>query len=278
VSVSATEAAFEGFRVTRRRPGAVLIWAAIWLAGLFAMMAAMIPLLGPWIEEIAAASGDPAAISAEATVALQRAMLAFIPIALILQGLLASAVYRAVLRPQDKAFGSLRMGRDEGRVLLVGVATGILSGALNLGGEWLVGQVSSAAGVIAGTALSLAITAALIALSVRLCLIAPLTFLRRKFAFREAWTASGRMFWHLLGMTIIVITLSIVVVLLLIMIGWPMQAAMSAAGGGASAAAGIGALLMLLLLPLGMAMVTTLAWAPFAAIVRDLPEGEAAKA
>jgi hypothetical protein len=277
VSVSATDAAFEGFRVTRRRPGAVVLWAAVWLVGLIVMMFAAVPFILPWMDEIVAGQGDPSALSAGATAALQNATLVFIPIALVLQGLLASAVYRAVLRPQETAFGSLRLGRDEARVLAVGLVTGLLSLALNFGSEWLLLQVNAAAGPLAGGALWLVITAALLALSVRLSLIAPLSFLRRKLAFREGWTASGRLFWPLAGMTVIVITMALVVVLLLFLIGWPMQAAMSAAGGPGSAAAGLGALLLLLLMPLGMAMVSTLTWAPFAAICRDLPEARGAE-
>jgi len=274
--ISATDSAFEGFRVTRLRPGAVLLWAAVWLAGLIAMMAIMVPLLGPWIEEIAAAGGDSTRLSAGAATGLQRATLACIPILLMLQGLLSSAVYRVILRPEEKAFGALKLGRDEGRVFAVCIVTSLLSGGLNYGGEQLVGLVSESAGVLAGAVLSLGVTAALIGLGVRLSLIAPLTFLRRRFAFREGWQASARIFWPLLGMTVIVITLAIVVVLLLIMIGWPMQTAMVAAGGAASPAAAVGALLIILLIPVGMAMLTTLAWAPFAAICRDLPEGAVA--
>ena len=38
MTVSATEAAFEGFRVTRRNPGVVLIWAGVWLIGLIGLI------------------------------------------------------------------------------------------------------------------------------------------------------------------------------------------------------------------------------------------------
>ncbi|MFN3930892.1 MAG: hypothetical protein ACK4JY_04000 [Brevundimonas sp.] len=277
MSTSATEAAFEGFRVTRSRPGAVLLWAGVWLVGLIAMILLLVPLVGPWIEEIGATGGDAARLSPEAAAGLQRATLAFIPVLLVLQGLLSAAVYRVVLRPEEKALGSLRLGRDEGRVLVVGVLTGLLSASANFGGEWLVRAAMGAAGPLVATGLSLLLTAGLVALAVRLSLIAPLTFLKRRFAFREGWTASGRLFWPLLGMTIIVITLALVVVLLLIIVGWPMQSVLTAPAGAASPGAAVGALLMLLLIPLGMALVTTITWAPFAAISRDLPEGKLVK-
>lgn len=268
MSVSATEAAFEGFRLTRQRPGAIALWGAVWLVGLIVMMFAILPFVAPWMEEIAAAQGDATKLSAEATAALQRGTLSFIPIAILLQGLLATAVYRAVLRPGEKSFGSMRVGKDEGRVLLVSVATAVVSGVLNFGGEWLAQLAGASAGPVASFGVALVVMIALIALSVRLSLIAPLTFARRKLAFREGWAASGRMFWPLLGLSVIVMTLCIVVVLLLVLIGWPLQIAVG------SAAAPIGAIFMLILMPLGMAMVSTLAWAPFAAICRELPEAK----
>jgi hypothetical protein len=265
VSVSATEAAFEGFRVTRHHPRAILLWAAIWLLGLIAGMAFAIPMLAPWTTEITAAQGNPEAISAEAARAVEHASYAFIPVVLLIQGLLAPAVYRAVLRPSEKRFGFVRLGALEGRVFIVLLVTAALSVALNVGAEWLLAWAEQAGGLAARLGFWLVFSLFTIALSVRLSLIAPITFIRGRLSFAEGWRESGRRFWPLLGMTIIALTMAVIVILLLVMIGVPIFVLMNS-----GSLAAIGALLMTLLMPLGMALVSTILWAPLAAICRDL--------
>lgn len=271
MKIAATDAAFEGFRLSRRRPGAVAAWGSIWLLGLIAMLLAVMPLLAPHMGELAASGGDATKLSAEASAAVERISLFTIPVLILLQGVLSPAVYRAVLRPQEKSFASLRIGRDEGRLLIVALVVGCVSALFNVGGEILVNASMTAGGMIVGALVWLVVTGVTIWLSVRLCLIAPLSFHRRRLAFREGWKVTRPLFWPLLGLNIIVFALAAVVVLLLILIGWPLQVVMSA-GGAASPGAAIGALLIVILLPLGLAMVSTLLWAPFAAICRDIPE------
>ncbi|MFC7379680.1 hypothetical protein [Brevundimonas sp. GCM10030266] len=271
MKIAATEAAFEGFRLSRRRPGAVALWGAVWLVGLIAMLLAVMPLLAPHMGELGASGGDPAKLSPAATAAMQRITWVTIPVLILLQAVLAPAVYRAVLRPQEKSFASLRVGRDEGRLLIVALVVGCVSAVANVGGEIIVNASVAGGGMIVGALVWLVVTGVTIWLSVRLCLIAPLSFHRRRLAFVEGWKVTRPLFWPLLGLNIIVFALAAVVVLLLILIGWPLQVVM-ASGGPASPGAAIGALLILILLPLGMAMVSTLLWAPFAAICRDIPE------
>lgn len=271
MKIAATEAAFEGFRLSRRRPAAVALWGGVWLLGLIVMLAAALPVISPFLNEMTAAAGDPAKLSPAATAAVGQVSLIMIPIAILLQALLATAVYRAVLRPEQARFGSMRLGRDEGRMLIVSLAIGCVSVVVNLGGEALVQAATASGGMIIGALVWLVATAASIWLSVRLCLIAPLSFHRGRLSFAEGWKVTRPLFWPLLGLQVVVFALAAVVVLLLILIGWPLQVVMSA-GGPTSPGAALGALLILILLPLGMAMVSTLLWAPFAAVCRDLPK------
>lgn len=265
MTVSATEAAFEGFRVTRRNPGAILVWAGVWLIGLVLMMAAALPFMAPWLEDIAAAEGDASALSAGARQALEYAVLASLPIGLLLQTVIMPAVYRAVLCPEDKGLAWLRVGADEARMLVVMLVLGLVSLALNFGSIKLEELAAGTLALPLRLLLSLVVFALSVYVSVRLSLIAPMTFIRRKLAFREGLRMSGRMFWPLLGMTVIVMAMAAFVILLLIFIGWPLQIAMGGGGG----AQGLGALLMLFLLPIGMTLVTVILWAPFAALCRD---------
>lgn len=266
--MSMTEAAFEGFRVTRRHPGAVLLWAAVWLVGFVAMLVAAAPFLAPWMDEIATAEGGgPETLSAGAQRAIQLAGFAFMPVALLIQAVLLPAAYRAVLRPEERRFGYLRIGRDEARILLVSITLAVVSVALNIAGGWLEHLATTSAGLPAGLLVSLAVFVVTLIFSVRASLIAPLTFARRKLSFIEGWRASGPRFWPLLGLTVIVATMAIVVMILLILIGWPLWTIVAGPGG---AAAGIGALLMLGLMAFGMALVSTIAWTPFAVVAGEV--------
>ena len=265
--MSMTEAAFEGFRVTRRHPGAVLLWAAVWLVGFVAMLVAAAPFMAPWMNEIATTQGGPETLSAGAQRAVQMAGFAFAPVALLIQAVLLPAAYRAVLRPEERRFGYLRLGRDELRILVVSIALAIASVALNIAGGWLERVAAAGAGLPAGLLVSLAVFVVTLIFSVRVSLIAPLTFARRKLAFTEGWRASGPRFWPLLGLTVIVMTMAIVVIILLVLIGWPLWIIVGAPGGPA---AGVGALLMLCLMAFGMALVSTIAWTPFAVIAGEL--------
>ncbi len=47
MSFSATEAAFEGFRVTRQNPLSVLVWAGLWLVGLIVAVMILGPMTMP---------------------------------------------------------------------------------------------------------------------------------------------------------------------------------------------------------------------------------------
>ena len=135
MSFSATEAAFEGFRVTRQNPLSVLVWAGLWLVGLIVAVMILGPMTMPYASEIEAAQGDVAALSPSAVSALSLGMLAVLPVLLVLQAILAPAVYRAVYAPQAKRIGYLQLGKVELRTLAVVAVLGVLSIVLNLGGE-----------------------------------------------------------------------------------------------------------------------------------------------
>lgn len=272
MTVSATEAAFEGFRITRHNPGAVLIWAAVWLVGLIAALFATLPFVSAFLPEIAAAQGNPEALSAGAQTGISQAGFAIVPIVILLQAILMPAIYRAVLRPSPKGLGYVRIGRDELRMFIVALGLGVVSLAFNLVSTMLESLAVQSLGMVAGVLVSTALFVVSIVISVRLSLIAPITLLREKVAFAEGWRASGPLFWPLLGMTVLALTMAMIVVFLLIMIGWPMWTLIGGAAGGANPLALAGSLLLLALMPLGAALVSTILWAPAAAICKGLPQ------
>ncbi|WAC60977.1 hypothetical protein [Brevundimonas sp. SL130] len=266
MSFSATDAAFEGFRVTRGNPLPILLWALVWLAGLFIASMVAVPIAAPYAAEIQSAAGDPSALSAEATraVYLMTAMAA--PFVIGVQSIVSAAVYRAVLEPENKAYGFLRLGRDELRLLLVTIIVTAISFAVSSASEFLVRFSSEALGLLGGFFFNLLGLALSVFLSVRLSLIAPLTLKRHKFSFAEGWRMSGRVFWPLLGITVLAFVMALFVVVLLFLIGWPLAAALGGTGAGAL----LPNLLLLLLIPFGAMLVSVLLWTPFAATVRDI--------
>ncbi|WP_291836786.1 hypothetical protein [Brevundimonas sp.] len=271
MTVSATEATFEGFRVTRHNPGVILIWAAVWLVGLIAAAVATFPMLSPWAPEMTTANGDISKLSAPALAAISNAGYAVLPVVLLIQTVLMPALYRAVLRPEPKGFGYLRFGSDELRMFLVALGLGAVSVLLNLISSGLETAAAQTMGAVGALVVSMAVFATSIAITVRLSLVAPITLLRGKISFVEGWHVSARWFWPLLGITVLSMTMAAIVVILLLMIGLPLQQAVTGGASAVTPLSTISFLLLLLLIPLGATLVTTILWAPYAAMCRNLP-------
>jgi len=113
MSFSATDAAFEGFRVVRRHPVTALIWG---LAYLVLYVATFGLGAGQWAAIMASAqtleqSSDP---SPEEMMALGQAYMGLLvwlaPLGLVIGAVLSAAVARSVLRPAENAWGYLRLG------------------------------------------------------------------------------------------------------------------------------------------------------------------------
>jgi len=117
-----TDFAFEGFRILRQRPILFLIWGIFMLLVSAASLYAMIALSGGALNELEAASAgaatDPAALLG-VYAKLAPAYGAILPISLISSAISVTAVIRAVLQPQNSAFGYLRFGGDELRMGLL---------------------------------------------------------------------------------------------------------------------------------------------------------------
>ena len=229
MAFSASDAAFEGFRLVRRKPVALIAWALLYavlsLASVFAMSNA-IGLMVEWGERAEALeSAEPTQAEVMAVfqgfgeVMLSLAWL--LPVSLIVGAMLMAAVARAVLNPRAGGFGYLRLGMDEVRVfvvslvlcillfcgwlavgLLVGVLAGI-AGATGASWMWLVVVLGGLAGV-----------AAIIWLAVRLSLAVPITVAENRFAIFDSFALTKGRFWPLLGMAVIAFVMVLVISLL----------------------------------------------------------------
>jgi hypothetical protein len=238
MSFSATEAAFEGFRIVRRNPLLILFWAlayVIFFALFFAIAGAQLPAIFAQLQALE--GGEPDISDMQA---LGQSYAAFLvlgaPLALLLGAILNAAVARGVLRPSEKAFGYLRLGADELRVLAVSVVVGLAILAVYMGlvmvvvlAASLIGASNQGAGILTGVVLGLAALAVLVWLVIRLSLAVPITVAEKRIAPFASFAVTKGKVLPILGMAVIAFIMSILVSLLGSIVSLPL---VMMAGGG----------------------------------------------
>jgi hypothetical protein len=230
---SPSDAALEGFRLTRERPGTVLAWGVVYAIGITLigqlMLAALDPQLMHLVGKKDLSSDDLEAISSMLAKSWPAFLLVLAPV-MALTATFQAGIYRLVLRPQEKGVLHLRFGADELKlaavnVLMVAIGVGCLFVefvALNLAGQ--------GGGVLAVIAAA-AILALTVWLGVRLSLVTPYTFAEHKIDLKGAWALTRGHFWRLFGMLVLAVIFYIMVWLLISIIA----AALIAVAGGAEA-------------------------------------------
>ena len=291
MTFSATDAAFEGFRVVRRKPVVLLWWAAFYLVS-FALI--FLVAAGP-IAGLMAAASDLENMGPGATPEdLEPIMMAYasilplvLPLGLLVGAVLSAAVARSVLEPGKSAFGYLRVGMDEVRVAVVSLVLMIvlwLASAVSFGLAGVIAGFLGAADVPGGPLIMvvvfLAAAAFLIWLSVRLSLAVPITVAEKKFAFFDSFKVTGGRIWSLIGMAVIAFVMTMVVSILTSIVFFPITMGLGAAvdwqsleGMGAMGivqAVGPMILVAIVLQAIASALSAAVMYAPFAAAYRDL--------
>jgi hypothetical protein len=264
MSFSATEAAFEGFRVTRHHPFAVLAWALVSLISLAAMYLMVAPILSPIAGEFQAvmASGGRLQPSLALQTQISYAALATVPVSMVAQAILMPAVYRAMTNTGRDRFAFLRLGRDELRTLGALVIITIVSLIVSQGGE-LLATLAMTSGV-GGVALLIQVVAMVVGvfLSVRLVLVVPAAFVEGRIDLKAGWEATAGLFWSLLGMAIIAGFMACIVMLLIGIVALPISIGVMS-GGGATPASLVALGGLMLLMALAVALSMTILAAPF---------------
>lgn len=240
MSFSATDAAFEGFRLVRRNPMALVAWTVLYLAVSLASIAAM-SSMGPAMADLTQLMEGYETAPPETFEAMMPIFAAYgrliggmawlAPISIIVSVILTAAVARGVLEPKSNAmFGYVRLGMDEVRVAVVTlvimilttfisvvafVAAGVVSGfavAAAEGWGWLVAVVAFVAAVCL-----------VIWLAVRWSLAVPITVAEKKFAFFDSFHVTKGKFWPLLGMAILAGVMVLLVSLLSMIVTAPLN-------------------------------------------------------
>jgi len=123
IKISGREALFAGFRLIRREPVAFLVWCVVCFAlGVAPQLLALSSMMEALVA-MSTAGGD--AFGPE-MMAAQQKMMRFAPLTYLssfaLMLLIPTAVFRAVLRPDERAFMFMKVGPGEWWFLIVAVA------------------------------------------------------------------------------------------------------------------------------------------------------------
>jgi len=191
IGFSASDAALEGFQVLRTHWRVVVGWALFNLLALVALIVVVV-IVGVGVS-LAGSSGE-----ASSTAGAIGAFAGLLATGLI-ETVLIVGLYRLMLRPDDPGFLHLRLGRDEGRLFLVGLI--LFCGAVAVAAVtyWLAGLFASLgiAGRIIATLIAVAVAGWL---ALRLGLTAPISFAEGRIDLARSWRMSRGRVWALLGM------------------------------------------------------------------------------
>lgn len=292
VAFSPIDAAFEGFRVTREKPLAVLTWAGLFTATIVAAAILIVMGFAPRIEGAADFNPEnPQEVMAVMT-QLAPVLLALMTVWVILSGVISAAIYRRVLAPQDGRNNYLRLGKDEWRqigalflCLLAAMAFNIgVSIALALPARLL---ESSGAGAFGRALIEITTLALQIWFGLRLSLVPAMTFANQKIDILSAWKMTRGHLPRLLGMFVLSVLFAFIVWLLISIISTFLAVLM--AGGdmsvmsqlqnpqaGLSAAATGAVLVYFLISLLTPVLLMVIIQAPTAVAYKALAAGESA--
>ncbi len=220
-ALSPVDAALEGLRTMRRHPVVVLAWAGFSLV--------MLPLLG-LLAKIVLSEQDRLSLTLRQPSADPREILDFISrlggvmvllimLALVLGAILSAAIMRAVLRPEQRRWAYLRVGREDLRLLAVSLIhwaaalmlTIIPGGVVALGAALLAGTPVAGWFTFLG---GLTVIGLSTWVAVRLSLLAPHAFVSGHVDPRAAWLLTHGQFWRLLAMVAMVIVMCVIVSIL----------------------------------------------------------------
>lgn len=295
----------EGFGLIRRRPLSVFVWGLLTILPAAAAAGFMLPMmesmLGSMVQAGSLGDAGPAEMPDEMlaqVMQMQAVMAPLNALRFVLGVVVYTAIVRAVVRPRESSFFSLRLSMDEVRVFVVSLA--LIIGAVL--GVLLLGLLVAAAGAglweVAGPAKGLVIAllviggiVAALLLGGRLSLLVPATVRYRTFAFAEGWKLGKGHSWSLVGVMLllflIIIGIEIVVggimagVMFAVMGSGGMDFAALEAGGNPFAGLTDMASANWPWLAVGMVvgamlagMLTAILTAPFASVVRQLSGSE----
>jgi len=220
IKFSASEAALEGFRLTRERPGTILGWGVFATVCTFLIGQLTLAILDPQLVALSRKGQLEPTDVEQVSELLAQTSPAFILVLVLITALISTlmaGIYRLVLRPGEKGFLHLRFGKDELRLTGVNLLLFAI-GMLLLTAEFAAVAAAAQQGGIAFVAAGV-LPIVGVWIGVRLSLATPMSFDQRRFAIRDAWSASRGRFWPLFGMIVLAVIFYVMVWLLISIIG-----------------------------------------------------------
>lgn len=247
MAFSATMAALEGFRLTRRQPAAVASWAVLMLVFNLAIITTLIGIAGPALTEMTVARGNPSGDPERMLSLMGQMVVAYmvvIPMSLIVVAVATTAVYRAMKSEKGDRAGFLRLGVAELRQILVSLVVGVIgfvglfvltllislvigffAALLGAGG----GGAANAAGFVVMILLVyLMIIIGWLAFYVKFSFAGPMTFADNRIRIFASWKATSGRFWSLFGCYLFAGVLGVIVILIGIVIALAVAVAFGA--------------------------------------------------
>lgn len=290
---SATESAFEGFRLVRRDPKVLLFWGLLYLLVTVGQLVAMYlnrEQIAEGVAQLEVLSQQPMT-SQQAFEAFLDAYnqtttyaLWILPISMIVGAVLSAGIARAVLFPEEKSrFGYLRFGADELRVLVVTLCIALLAGIIM--SVAFIGLTILIVAAVAFPLVWLAVVAGFFGcialfvwLAVKWSLAIPITITRKKLAIFDSFAATKGHFWPLLGMAIVAGVMGILIWFLSMVVVMPLSLLSGGSAMGSMtpelmnqlAAANPLLLLTAVANAIVYALMVGIVYAPFSAAWRDI--------
>ena len=271
MSFPITDAAFEGFRLARERPRTMLIWAAAYFCFNLLLGAALAEVLGP---DATLFTNPPQNLTQAQAMALLpvlgKTLAVATPLVLVMGAILTGAVYRILFRPDERAFGYLRLGLDEARII----------------GVWLVMLAAVTAATFVPTLAALSIPGgselaqtfaalfgfcASIWLAVRLSLAAPMAFTDGRIHLASAWRRTEGQFWTLFGCYFLAFVFAAIVWILGMIIATAARMILAQALGAQGPGGILSAVVYVTVLSVMAALLNAIGQSPPAMVHRDLP-------
>lgn len=230
----------DAFGVMRRRPLSVFVWGLILVAPSAATFGLVWPMMGEVFAAMALETGDGDVRDAAFGQMMQfQALSGLLNIVqMLLMVVVYTAIMRAVLRPQEDSYFSLRLGMDELRVAVVGLAliVGLYAAMIVMmliGGAigFAVWGAGSPMNWLVIMGLIVAFVVAIFVAMARVSLIMPASVLYRTFAFAEGWRLGRGQTGPLFGMMLLLFLLLVVIELVVFGIGLAIAVAVGISGG-----------------------------------------------
>lgn len=243
---SAVDAAFEGFRITWEKPRTLLVW-----TGFFVILNLLMPLiifglgLNTQMAALEAAADNPArdpAAELESMAALAPLYAVLLPVGMVVQAVIAAAVFRLVLDPEDSRVHPVQFGQEEVRLILLALAYTFFFLMAVVAAVLVGGVVAGIAGAfgggpLVGFLLAFSLMGALVYVAIRMSLGPVITFSEGRVALFDSWAMTRGLFWPILGAYALALIAVLIFYLLSLILATALGALLS--GGDLAAVASV---------------------------------------